>query len=52
MVNALEIEELINQAEGWITTIMVDTAISAKSLKDAAEVPRAPPPAAHRRQGP
>jgi len=38
MVNALEIEDLINEAEGWITTIMVDTANSAQSLKDAAEV--------------
>ena len=53
MVNALEIEELINEAEGWITTIMVDTANSAQSLQDAAEVrlPHHPLPTV-RRQGP
>ncbi len=50
MVNALEIEDLITEAEGWIATIMVDTANSAQSLKDAAEVrlPHHPQPTARR----
>jgi hypothetical protein len=53
MVNALEIEDLINEAEGWITTIMVDTANSAQSLQDAAEVrlPHHPLPTVRRDPG-
>ena len=43
-VNALELEDLISEAEAWIDTIMKDTAISAQSLRDEAEV--LPPPTA------
>ena len=46
-VNALEIEELIVEAETWIQTHMNDTALSAKSLRDDAEVPRAAAPLSH-----
>ena len=45
-VNALELEDLISEAEAWIDTIMKDTAISAQSLRDEAEV-LPPPPLAH-----